>query len=119
MLCIYGDNKQGGIMKDWMVKKALALDVVFREFKTIEYWSWAAMALVAFLTITYQHIIFKLYNMEIFNQYIFKDIIASNIDIIRYGQLLLPLIVGLTCYLLICEKYESLVDKKYRRYWWK
>lgn len=100
-------------MKDWVINKILTLECVFKEFRIIEYLTWLSFVLISVITIMYQPFLMKLYNLEIMNQYIFRELIATHIHILYWGQMLVPLFLTLLAYTIISDKYDVLHKKKY------
>ena len=97
-------------------EKLIRLGEMFDEFPKLYWLSLFYMGIVFAIMITYEPIVVWAYKLELFNQNPFQLYIASNLQILRWGQLVLPLIVALLCWFSIASLYEEKYFRKYKRY---
>lgn len=103
-------------MMNWVKDKLFRLSEVFEEFPRLYWLSMFYMGIVFAIVIAYQPVLEWIYNFELFNQHIFQELIQNNLQILRWSQIVLPLVVSIFCWLDIASLYEEKYFRKYKRY---
>lgn len=92
-----------------------ALNDVFEEYPKVFYLSVIYMVLIGVTMSIYFPVLKWLVNFEMFFNYPFREIIMSNFDVLRWGVVVLPLVIAFHAFFDVLELHERLEKRKYRR----
>ncbi|MFW1784366.1 hypothetical protein ACG9XL_08130 [Acinetobacter nosocomialis] len=95
--------------------KLWALNDVFEEYPRVFYLSVIYMVLIVVTISIYFPVLKWLVNFEMFFNYPFREVIISNFDVLRWGVIVLPLVIAFYAFFDVLELHERLEKRKYGR----
>lgn len=105
----------GDSMFEKFIDKLWVLNDVFEEYPRVFYLSVIYMVLIVGSMSIYFPVLKWLVNFEILFNYPFREIIISNFDVLRWGVVVLPLVIAVHAFFDVLELHERLEKRKYGR----
>ncbi|MCG8283852.1 hypothetical protein MID07_04305 [Acinetobacter seifertii] len=102
-------------MFEKLTDKLWALNDVFEEYPRVFYLSVIYMVLIGVTISIYFPVLKWLVNFEIFFNYSFREVIISNFDTLRWGVVVLPLVIALFGFFDVIGLHDRLKKRKYGR----
>lgn len=99
---------------DWIKDKLLELDAIFTEFPSVFKRSCFYMFLVGAIILVYQPFLQWLYDLKLLNSYPLQTIMESNLNLLKWGQIVVPLIAAVFFWIDVESMYEEKYYRKYR-----
>lgn len=95
--------------------KLWVLNDVFEEYPKVFYLLVIYIVLIVLSLSIYFPILQWLVNFEMFFNYPFREVIISNFDTLRWGVVVLPLVIGFHAFFDVLAHHERLEKRKYGR----
>lgn len=92
-----------------------ALNDVFEEYPKVFYLSVIYIVLIVLSLSIYFPLLQWLVNFEMFFNYPFREIIIGNFETLRWGVVVLPLVIAIHAFFDVLELHERLEKRKYGR----
>lgn len=102
-------------MLEKLTDKMWALNDVFEEYPRVFYLSVIYMVLIGVTMSIYFPVLKWLVNFEMFFNYPFREVIISNFDVLRWGVIVLPLVIAFHAFFDVLVLHERLEKRKYGR----
>lgn len=102
-------------MFEWIDKKFIRMDVAFKEFPKLKYWSLFYAVLVILAAIFYMPILKLAHSFNYFGNYPLQNLIAENISWLFWGQFIVPVVLALFFYWDVSDRHDNMYLKKYRQ----
>lgn len=99
---------------DWIRKKLWQLDDFRRTFPSVFWSSYILILLVIASAMLYFPALSKIANLEILNTKPLYSMILSNLDTLKWGIIVVPMIVALLGWNLIDDLYQRKLKRLYR-----
>lgn len=101
-------------MGEWIENRLGRIEYAFSEFPILKWRSLFFTVLLFLSVILYQPLIVFLYKFNIMGMQVFQKLIENNIDWLIWGNVILPLAVGLWGYFDVVSLYEEKHLKRYK-----
>jgi len=98
-----------------LTDKLWGLNDVFEEYPRVFYLSVIYMVVIVGSMSIYFPILKWLVNFEMFFNYPFREIIITNFDVLRWGVVVIPLVIAFHAFFDVLELHERLEKRKYGR----
>jgi len=98
---------------DWVKEKLWELSDVFEEFPKVYWCSIAYMALAVLAVFMYVPLFSAIANFNLLGVMPFKQMIADNWDMLRWGLIAFPMAILLIGWIHAVDLYERLMRKRY------
>lgn len=99
---------------DWIKDKFWGLNDIFEKYPKVFWITMLYLSLAAMATIGYVPLLEGLANLNIMGMYPFYPMIADNIDLLRWGILVIPTVILLYGWSDAEDLYYKLNSKRYR-----
>lgn len=98
-----------------LTDKLWVLNDVFEEYPRVFYLSVIYIVLIGGSMIIYFPVLKSLVNFEMFFNYPFREVIISNFDTLRWGVVVLPLLIAIHGFFEVIGLHDRLKKRRYGR----
>lgn len=100
-------------MPEWIEKRIMKIEYAFREFPKLKWLSIFYIFLMLAVVLVYQPLLVGLYKFNIMGMHIFQDFIQENLDLLLWGNFIIPIVIAIWGYSDVVSLYEEKYVKRY------